>query len=771
MNNQNTKIISKIEIAVKKPFLLNLFISFMLGRVFLADCISPFALGYICSYMGTKGKSSAKVVLTVIFAVLGILTTTSRTAVLKYMLAYVLFGIMYISVSALSRGQSSVKICSSAAAANLISGVIYYAQLDNMPYNLAMLAVESAACFVIPFVIKSTAEIICGEKELTEIKTEDIAGIYFLMAAVVTGFCEIYIGNISVGKSLCALCIMIIAFTGGCSAATTCGVGIGILNSLYAFELNEYAGIFGFCGICAGALSRFKRPGVILGFVVSSRLLALYFGGWSDCIFTDFETIISVCLFCLIPYSALMNIKTFFSVNSYRSEELGRMMSSISERLKGISKTFSALAELSAKISVNTPPNTADPGTAYDMAADKVCKSCGLKFICWDKESFDTRDLLNKLITPLEKKGFISSEDIPERFRQKCIKSTIFVNELNRTFCRLKAESNGTDRLNRSQKLISMQLEGMSDIVDDITSDINQKIIFDKSKENAIYSRLEQEGIRCSDVTAVKDADGISTVNMRVRQGNSDFTKISGIVERSVTEILGKNMGIEHYSHKKGKYFIKLSEREQYSAECSIKSLPKNGEKKCGDNVTCGRISGGKYAVILSDGMGSGEKASEISKTAIELMQQFLNAGFDKDSSVNMVGSALMMSDSETFTTIDAVITDLHTAKTEFIKAGANITYIKSKNSIKKISSTSLPVGIIENTAIDTAGYRAQNGDIIVMISDGIHSAADDWFEEYLLNMHEENPDVISSLLLDEAVRSKKQDDDMTVAVIKITKR
>ena len=771
MNSVNAKIRLKTPSAVKKPFILHLLISFMLGRVFLAECISPFAAAYLCSFMQTKEKNGVKTVLTVLSAAAGVLTTPYRGTFLKYLLTFVLFGIIYISASAAGKKNSVAATSAAAAAANITAGVIYYAQLDNIAYNMAMLAVESAACFVIPFVIKSASSVICGEISLTEIKNDDIAGIYFLMAAVATGFCGIYIGNVSVGKSLCGLCIMIISFCGGCATASACGVGIGILNSLYAFEFNESAGVFGFCGLVSGALSRFKRPGVILGFVVSSKLLSLYFGGWSDSIFSDFEVIIAVCMFCLIPYSALMNVKTFLNINSYKTEELGRVLGNVSEKMKNISKSFGTLSDLSSRVFEKTPPNTADISTVYDMTADKICKTCGLKFICWDKEAFDTRDLLNKLTGILERKGYISSDDIPDKFRQKCIKSVAFVNELNRTFCGIKMNGRWQERLNHGQKLISMQLGGMAGIVDGLTSDIDKSIVFDKSKENLIYSRLEQRQISCSDITVTKNSDNITSVTMRIKQKNSsDFTQTCLAIEDTVSAVIGKNMGIESYSCKKTKYFIKLSEREQFTVTCSIKSLPKNGESVCGDNVVCGKISGGKYAVILSDGMGSGKNAAKISKTAIELLQQFLNAGFEKSNSVNMIGSAIMLGNSETFTTIDAVTVDLYTGQTEFIKAGANTSYVKTAKSVRKLSSTSLPVGIIDDVDIDTSSYCAKDGDIIVLISDGIQSAADDWFEQYLLNMHEDNPDIISALLLDEAVRNKKQDDDMTVAVIKITK-
>ncbi len=767
----NTRAVFKTKSAINTPMLVHFAVSFLLGRVFLAECISPFASAYFCSYLKTNNKSTLKTVLTAVISIVGVLTTSHRNMVLRYALAFVLFGIVHISATTFGKEGGEVKLYSSVAAANFLSGLIYYAQIEGFWHNLLMLAIESVACFVIPFAIRSSAEIVCGEKPVSDITGEDTAAIYIILCAVVTGFCGMSVGNIALFKTMSALFIMIIAFAGGCGASTTCGVGIGVLNSLFAFELNECAGVFGFCGLCAGLMSKKKRAGVILGFVVSSKFLSMYFGGWSDSVFSDFETIIAVCLFCLIPYSVLMKAKTFINAGAYKSEELGQKIDNVSKKLREISDTFTALADMSKAQVSKTPINHADISIFYDMAADKVCKNCGLKFICWNKEAHDTRDLINKMMPALKNNGYITLEDIPDRFRQKCIKSTIFVNELNRIYSRLNIDRSKSEHINQGQRLISMQLNGMSEIVDNLTSGIDKSIIFDKSNENDIYCRLEQEGVSCSDINVVKDENNITRVTMRVKQNSANFTSTSALIETAVSKTLGKSMGIESYTCKKNKFFITLSEREQFDIIYSYKSIPKSGETVCGDNVAFGKISGSKQAFILSDGMGSGEQASKMSKGAIELLQKFLNAGFDKEASVNMIGASLMLGGKEMFTTIDAVIIDLLSAEVEFVKAGANTSYVKTKNKVRKLSSTSLPVGIIENTEIDTSTYRANDGDIIVMISDGIQSAADDWFEEYLLNIHEENPDIICSLLLDEALRNRKQNDDMTIVVIKITKR
>ena len=400
----------------------------------------------------------------------------------------------------------------------------------------------------------------------------------------------------------------------------------------------------------------------------------------------------------------------------------------------------------------------------------KVCKSCGLKFICWDKDSFDTRDILNKTVNTLDETGHLDKENTPLSFKQKCIKYNIFASELNRTYFKYRVNYQWKERVEQSQKMLTTQLKGMSGIMNEFSENLNKNISFDKLEESRIMHNMEQAGIKCNDITVVKNHIDTTSVTLTLKNKNDDFTALCKKAEVICSETLNKNMRMENYSCNKNKFTLKLKESERYSVECAYISIPKKGETKCGDNVVHGKISGGKYTVILSDGMGCGKTASEQSITAIELMQQFLNAGFDKKTSVEMINSTLMLKNTETFATLDAVITDMFTAKTEFIKAGANTTYIKSGDCIKKISSNSLPIGIINNTKAETTEYQAKHGDIIILISDGIHNATDSWFEEYILNMHEDSPKMIAKLLADESIRKKKQEDDMTVAVLKITK-
>ena len=762
-----TSNIQKISI-LRKRYILHIFLSFLLGRVFLMETISPFAISYLCSYIDTKSRTILKTILTVCASLAGIMTTEFSDTAIRHLLAYVLFGIIHISLSTFLKMHSKHISAISVFFSMAISGIIYYAQLNNILHNITMLFFECTMCLVLPYIIGSTAHIICEKNIFSDAVNEDVAGISVITVIAMGGFCNLYIGDISIGKALCGTFIMIIAYTGRCSFSVTCGVGLGVIFSLYSFDYNEYAGILGFCGLITGIASGLKRPGIILAFIVSARLLSLYFGGWSDTVFSTPEILIAISLFCLIPHSLLLRIKAYFSVGFTRNPEYRKHMDFIEQKIKKVSGNFEKIANLSNKVFDKTPENFNDISTFYEIAASRVCKSCGLKFICWDRESFDTRDILNKTVSILEETGPLNNESTPVEFKQRCIKHDSFINELNRIYFKYKSGEIVQNRLDQGQKMLSLQLQGMSDIINDFSEKLITDITFDKLDESKIMYGMEQADLPCKDVTVVKNHIDTATVTVVVRKRKPDFTILCKTVELIVSDALKRTMKTENYTYNKNNFTIKLKETERYYVNCSYVSIPKKDETICGDSVIHGKISGGKYFMALSDGMGSGKKAAEQSATATDLFMQFSNAGFNKKTSVEMINSALMLKKNEIFATIDTVIIDLFTGHSEFIKAGANTTYIKTDNHIEKITSDTLPLGIINSIKPSINEYQLKNEDIIIMISDGIHNATDNWFEPYILNMHEDDPHIIAKLLSDEAQRQKKQDDDMTVAVLKI---
>ena len=117
-------------------------------------------------------------------------------------------------------------------------------------------------------------------------------------------------------------------------------------------------------------------------------------------------------------------------------------------------------------------------------------------------------------------------------------------------------------------------------------------------------------------------------------------------------------------------------------------------------------LGGGKLAVALSDGMGSGEKACRESTLVMELLEELLEAGFPAKAAIQMINTTLVMGREEIhFSTVDLSMFDLYTGECRLIKAGASSTFIKKGNKVERISSSSLPIGVMHSIEIEFCCY------------------------------------------------------------------
>ena len=116
-----------------------------------------------------------------------------------------------------------------------------------------------------------------------------------------------------------------------------------------------------------------------------------------------------------------------------------------------------------------------------------------------------------------------------------------------------------------------------------------------------------------------------------------------------------------------------------------------------------------------------------------------------------------------------------------FIKSGAAPTYIAREGTVYKISSRTMPVGIIKDADARITRFDTKKGDIIVMMSDGCCHDSEDcpWLVEYLcaymtkakrtVTVGEELCERLKDEILREAVKNApegEERDDISVSVI-----
>ena len=202
----------------------------------------------------------------------------------------------------------------------------------------------------------------------------------------------------------------------------------------------------------------------------------------------------------------------------------------------------------------------------------------------------------------------------------------------------------------------------------------------------------------------------------------------------------------------------------------------RENESVSGDNYALIESIKGQMTVLLSDGMGSGEKACKDSETVLDLMEKMLEAGYDVDTAVSLVNSTLAVSEeSYNMSTLDVCHIDLYNGMCRFRKMGAAVTFLKSNAYVEQIQINSLPLGVFQSRETETLTRELIENDYIIMMTDGITDALamagrEEMLSGYLADLQETNPGEMAKKILQLALMysNGRIMDDMTVVVLGI---
>lgn len=237
--------------------------------------------------------------------------------------------------------------------------------------------------------------------------------------------------------------------------------------------------------------------------------------------------------------------------------------------------------------------------------------------------------------------------------------------------------------------------------------------------------KLKEQNIHATNISVLEKKDKSYEIYMQIKSGDGRC-----VLAREAAAYIGHLMKRNLIAAKESKRVVngnygrlRLIEDTSYQVLYGEARRTKDGEKVSGDCFTIFETDKGKFIAGISDGMGSGIRAKEESERLMEVLEQYLQAGFRKEIAAAMMNTAVLMQENTGFTTMDLCEINLYTGVCEFLKTGAAASFLIRDDSVEMVRSMNLPAGVFHRADYQVTKHQLRDGDCVVMISDGMLEA------------------------------------------------
>lgn len=628
---------------------------------------------------------------------------------------------------------------------------------------------------------------------------EEVIGASLMIAIAVGGIGDFNVAGFSIRNILSILIVMVLGWKNGMLIGTTSGVTIGVTLGVITNSEPIMIAAYAISGMIAGILNRFGKIGVVVGFALGNILLAYVANGYTVELIHFKEILIASIGLLFVPKTLQIDIEEFTGKSKLlpsmsdralnKSKEVAESLNNVSNAINEMATTYRGQDDLDAvekdnissdenkEIFIGELLNNLEP-YKDNMLYDDIAKADGeidneIFELLLEKQEISRKDLLqifancNSYIVGAEDNKI--SKQLEDNIMQ-------IVRTINISYKVAKSNFIWKKKEEQTKKNISNQLKNVSNAIKSMAKDIEKDI---KAEEKYQAERLEivdllrQRDIEVQDIMIKKDNRFIVEIYLTRLLENTKLEQIAEILTNILKEPIVLNAEATV-----GKKIVYLSD-DKYIMAIGMAQETKNNSKQSGDSILNIRLKDGKYLVAISDGMGSGKEAKNSSNQTLRLLENLLVSGFDKKASLDLINNALMNQNKETFATLDIAIVDLYEGNVEFIKSAACPTYIKKNKRVQMIRSNSLPTGILEESKLETFDKDINDGEIVVLCSDGIldsnveYKNKELWIKYLLEDIETTNTQKIANLILEESVDNNYgiAKDDMSVVAFKFRQK
>ncbi|MBE5812887.1 MAG: hypothetical protein E7314_04450 [Clostridiales bacterium] len=633
----------------------------------------------------------------------------------------------------------------------LVSSIIWQIFSEFVLYDLVTAVVVSIFA-VVGFIFFDNFDF-----NFDEIDEKNFLMITALIGILLSTFGNVKIFNINIRNIIAIYLVLSFAYMKNIKYAVLSGLIIGTISEIVNADMGTFIISLTLGGFLASIFRTRGKIATIAGFILGNTILAYYLIGY-DLLIARFLEITFAGVLLLLTEKRLQNVNTIFV------EPPLMLATANTNIIDNFVETSNNLLNISTAID-NFGEEYSEEEDIFDILKNETCSNCKCFEKCWEDNYDATMDDIFNYIEKIEDDYYESFLD-DKIFRYSyCKDERKIKNKILLEYGRYK-QNKDTITTSELKRCVSTQIKGISKYISDITNkarssnikNIEQRIITDFEKNNLAIDRA---------LINMKE----NTCQVELKGDKYELKNNIAKSNALLSEILNKRMV---NINQNGNEF---KQADKFRIETGIAVKSARGQKVSGDTYKLIDFLEDKYIMILSDGMGIGKEAKQMSGTLVDMYTDMAENNVSAEMITTIIGSfSQYISNSEKIITLDSTLINLITGECEIIKIGGAPTFIIKKDSVDIIYSDTLPMGIFEDVEYYKESVFLESGDIIVTVSDGVIDSKREivnkefWVSGFLKNLYIDEPQIIAEELLQKTIENYNGDilDDVTIIVQKV---
>lgn len=600
---------------------------------------------------------------------------------------------------------------------------------------------------------------------------EEVSTIAVTVALFGLGVCNFLSPLVWKGACILILLYLCYFFRTGTASIISCVLGAS-LTIYYANVI--YVSVVLVLALSAESFMKLSRFVSVPAIIAADYLCYALFNAYGAYGIEEFLPIaIAGTLFILTPSNFLKKVKE--KLYSFRERQLVRQTINrnrimLSNKLYELSSVFLEMSNSFNLFQTQSLSDESAKATMKKQIYTTVCRECENYSRCHKNQTGILLDL-SKMIDIGFAKGKLTLIDMPKVLSSTCVKPNNILYGMNKLLADLRTYKLDNENLKTGRDLVAAEASGVAEVLRSLALETGETLKYQSRLERKLSDALFKSGFTVTEILIYGEGERVS-VGMIVSMQEFSHTQIQNVISKT----LGINMLLTEKSDiTEDKCYLSFNKAADYDAVFGIAKVTKDGSETSGDTHSVMRISGDRFLVALSDGMGSGKLAESISSTSLSLIECFYKAGLNSNLILSTVNTLLAINTEDSFAALDISVIDLKSCTADFIKYGSPYGFIVNDNGIKIVEGNSLPIGIIEQLKPSVCTTQLNDGDMILLLSDGVSDAFGSSGEiiDFLRTLPAKNPQTLASQVLNQALELNNgaKKDDMTALAVRVFKR